>query len=413
MPSAFSVIGRRPSFPSVSSHHHDFSASLTHDPLMVSTANSGLPRSPTTTTGSWWRQPANSHAQSLNNPEMYGNPLLWLPHDQEHVHSHEGLAYHNPQTYRNFEILNGSSPRGFYGSASFFPETNVAGHALHNIPTLSKERSISWEERLGHGHGLMLDSSGTGNGFSSWQELHQPKNIEKQRKPSSELSSEEKRNQGVPSNRSTNFEDNHFVKSAKPCTGSRYPESQHNTVSLISNAEPRLHERSKHSRQETNLPLEKCGRAQTESHTPSVPPVSQIKSVGPWKADLHVSSMNVGQYKRESLINTLDNTSSTAVYTSKAFQKPVIGQPIQSNTPVVASPTSIKTQRQTGGKPPLLERFREAGITRNDGESSSDDGSSEGGEDDDESESVSDENSDDEMSLDGEEEQKPVAAEVC
>lgn len=392
MPSAFSVIGRRPSFTSATSHHHDFSTTLSHDPLMVSAASPGLPRSPTTTTGSWWRPTSNTHVQSMNSPDLFGNPLLWLPHDQEHLHPHESLGYHNPQSYRNFEILNGTSPGGYYGSATrFFPETCVTSHSLHNISTLGKERSRSWEERPGHGHGLMLDSSG--NGFSSWQEFHQTKAAEKQQKPSAEPS-EEKRNQGIPNNRSYNLEDTHSYKNIKQ--GNKYLDSENNAGSSTCNTEPRPNERQNHSRQDISLPLEHR-ITQTESNTQSVPTISQSKGVSTWKSDM---PMNHGQYKRDSVINTLDTAPSSSIYTSQTFPKPATAQTVQSNQSHIPD-ASLRVSRQTGGKPPLLERFREAGITRKDNESSSDGRSSEGAEDDDESESDSDANSEEEISEDG------------
>lgn len=419
MPSAFSVIGRRPSFPSASSHHHDYNTSLSHDPLMVSATSPGLPRSPTTTTGSWWRPPSNSHAQSMNNTDIFGNPLLWLPHDQDHMHPHEALGYHNPQTYRNFEILNGSSSGGYYASGTrFFPEAGVSSHPLHNIPTLSKDRPISWDERLGHAHGLMLDPSG--NGFPSWQEIHQPKTAEKPRKPSSELI-EEKRNQVLPSNRSSNFEDNNLFKSVKQSNKYQSNINMENQVGAsslmsanMSNIDARPHERLKYSRQETSMPLENVTscRTQTESNVQSIP-VSRNMGISSWKPDL---TMNPGQYKRDSVISTLDVAPASSMYSNQAFPTPAVTAPVQvaaqSNKLAISGTTlnPSKVPRQSGGKPPLLERFREAGITRNDDESSSGDGSSDGAEDEDESDS-DDDISEDEMSVDGEEQQKPPVVE--
>jgi hypothetical protein len=64
------------------------------------------------------------------------------------------------------------------------------------------------------------------------------------------------------------------------------------------------------------------------------------------------------------------------------------------------SPIKLHPARPTGGKPPLLERFRAPAVPRPGGDSSSDDGSSDG--DDEDGESGSDSDSDDDgISEDG------------
>ena len=211
MPSAFSVIGRRTNFPSVNTHHHDFTTGLTHDPLMATSPR--IQRSPTTpvTSSSWWRQPSiSAHPQNMNNTDIFGNPLLWLPHEQDHMRPHENLPYHNPaQAYRNFDFLNGSSPSSYYASSQrFFPEP---AHSLHSMPTLGKDRPLSWEDRLG-GHSLMLDVSG--NGYSPWQDIHQQKVADRQQKQMQESVEKERNPMGLTNNRSS-FADNSSVKSIK------------------------------------------------------------------------------------------------------------------------------------------------------------------------------------------------------
>ena len=229
MPSAFSVIGRRPpNFPSVNSHHHDFTTSLTHDPLMATGPR--IQRSPTpATSSSWWRQPSiSAHPQNMNNADYFGNPLLWLPHEQEHMRPHENLTYHNSaQAYRNFDFLNGSSPGSYYASTPrFFPEP---AHSLHSIPTLGKDRPLTWEDRLGHG--LMLDVSG--NGFSPWQDMHQQKMVDRQQKQMQESVEKERNIMGMTNNRSSNFTDNSSVKSVKQ--SNKYLENHNAGPPTISN----------------------------------------------------------------------------------------------------------------------------------------------------------------------------------
>ena len=187
------MIGRRPNL-----HHHEF-PSLTHDPLMATSPR--IQRSPTpATSNSWWRQPSiSAHPQNMNNPDIFGNSLMWLPHEQEHMRPHENLTYHNSaQAYRNFDFMNGSSPGSYYASTPrFFPEP---AHSLHSMPTLGKDRPLSWE------HGLMLDVSG--NGFSPWQDMHQQKIVERQQKQLQESVEKERATVGLPNNRSSNFNDN-------------------------------------------------------------------------------------------------------------------------------------------------------------------------------------------------------------
>ncbi len=223
MPSAFSMIGRRPNL-----HHHDFTTSLTHDPLM--TTSPRIQRSPTpATSGSWWRQPSiSAHPQNMNNTDIFGNPLLWLPHEQEHMRPHENLTYHNSaQAYRNFDFLNGSSPGSYYASTPrFFPEPT---HSLHSMPTLGKDRPLSWEDRLG-GHGLMLDVSG--NGFSPWQDMHQQKIVDRQQKQMQESVEKERASVGLPNNRSSNFTDNNSIKGIKP--SNKYLENHNSGPPTIS-----------------------------------------------------------------------------------------------------------------------------------------------------------------------------------
>ena len=222
MPSAFSVIGRRSNFPPVNTHHHDFTTGLTHDPLMATSPR--IQRSPTTpvTSSSWWRQPSiSAHPQNMNNTDIFGNPLLWLPHEQDHMRPHENLPYHNPaQAYRNFDFLNGSSPSSYYASSQrFFPEP---AHSLHTMPTLGKDRPLSWEDRLGS-HSVMLDVSG--NGFSPWQDIHQQKVADRQQKQMQESVEKERNSMGLTNNR-PNFSDNSSVKSVKQ---SKFLEN-HNSV---------------------------------------------------------------------------------------------------------------------------------------------------------------------------------------
>ena len=213
MPSAFSMIGRRSNFPSVNSHHHDFTTSLTHDPLMATSPR--IQRSPTpATSGNWWRQPGlSAHPPNVNNAEIFPNPLLWLSHDQEHLRPHENLPYHNPaQAYRNYnDFLNGSSPSYYASTPRFFPEP---AHNLHSMPTIGKDRPLSWDERLGGGHSLMLDVSG--NGFSPWQDIHQQKVVDRQQKQMQESVEKERNPMGLASSRSTNFTENTSLKGVKP-----------------------------------------------------------------------------------------------------------------------------------------------------------------------------------------------------
>ena len=227
MPSAFSMIGRRSNFP-VNSHHHDFTTSLTHDPLMVSATSPRIQRSSAQTAGSWWRQPSiSAHPQNMNNTDIFGNPVLWLPHEQEHMRPHENLTYHNPaQAYRNFDFLNGSSPGSYYPSTPrFFPES---AHSLHNMSTVGKDRPLSWEDRLGHG--FMLDVAG--NGFSPWQDIHQQKAMERQ-KQVSESVEEKQNNMGLTNTRSTNFNESSSVKSGKQ--SNKYLENHNSGIPTISN----------------------------------------------------------------------------------------------------------------------------------------------------------------------------------
>ena len=223
MPSAFSMIGRRPNL-----HHHDFTTSLTHDPLMATSPR--IQRSPTpATSSSWWRQPSiSAHPQNMNNAELFSNPLVWLPHEQEHMRPHENLTYHNSaQAYRNFDFLNGSSPGSYYASTPrFFPEP---AHSLHSMPTLGKDRPLSWEDRLG-GHGLMLDVSG--NGFSPWQDMHQQKIVDRQQKQLQESVEKERAALGLPNNRSSNFNDNSSIKGVKQ---SKYLDNHNSGPPIISN----------------------------------------------------------------------------------------------------------------------------------------------------------------------------------
>ncbi|XP_028411273.1 bromodomain adjacent to zinc finger domain protein 2B-like isoform X2 [Dendronephthya gigantea] len=262
MPSAFSVIGRRPSFPSVNSHHHDFTPSLTHDPLMATSPR--IQRSPTpATSSSWWRQPSiTAHPQNMNNTDIFGNPLLWLPHEQEHMRSHENLTYHNPtQAYRNFDFLNGSSPGSYYASTPrFFPEP---AHSLHSMPTLGKDRPLAWEDRLG-GHSLMLDVSG--NGFSPWQDIHQQKMVDRQ-KQMQEV--EEKRNtMGLSSNRPTNFSESNSAKSLK---------QNHNTGPPANSNASRLKVQPVPSESCLNVPVISN---ETRHNIPGIPNNSRLNLLG-------------------------------------------------------------------------------------------------------------------------------------
>lgn len=172
-----------------------------------------IPRSPSpAASGSWWRQPSiSAHPQNMNNADIFGNPLLWLPHEQEHLRPHENLTYHNSApAYRNFDFLNGSSPSSYYASTPrFFPEP---AHSLHSMSGLGKDRPLTWEDRIG-GHGLMLDVSG--NGFSPWQDMHQQKMVDRQQKQIQESVEKERTIMGLTNNRASNYTDNNLVKSVK------------------------------------------------------------------------------------------------------------------------------------------------------------------------------------------------------
>lgn len=213
IPSAFSVIGRHANYPSVNSHHHDFTSSLTHDPLMATSPR--IQRSPTSgTSASWWRQsPISSRPQTMNSSDIFGNQLMWLSHEQEHMRPHESVTYHNPApTYRNFDFLNGPPASSYYSpSPRFFPEPT---HTLHALPAMGKERPLTWDDRLGGSHSLMMDISG--NGYSPWQDIHQQRFADRQQKQIQESVDKERSAMVMTNNHSTSFSDSTSVKCMKP-----------------------------------------------------------------------------------------------------------------------------------------------------------------------------------------------------
>ncbi len=110
----------------------------------------------------------------MNNTDIFVI-LTVVPHEQEHMRPHENLTYHNSaQRYRNFDFLNGSSPGSYYASTPrFFPEPT---HSLHSMPTLGKDRPLSWEDPTRR---AWFNVRCQGNGFSPWQDMHQQKIVDR------------------------------------------------------------------------------------------------------------------------------------------------------------------------------------------------------------------------------------------
>ena len=157
IPSAFSVMGRRPGLHSGA----DYPSSLAHDPLLASQSNLTSPSPLHGAMGGnsggpgWWMSPHTPHSRSVSvtTPEYFTSPMSgWMGHEHDHRHSS-----HELHDGSRGSLLNGVSSSSVFapGSSIFYPSASPPPmHSFVHHTSPSSANSMNWSN-----HGNRIRSS--------------------------------------------------------------------------------------------------------------------------------------------------------------------------------------------------------------------------------------------------------------
>ena len=152
LPSAFSMMGRRPGVPLTGA---DFTGNLTHDPILGPQGSLSSPGTLHGPGGPGWWMPPHTHPHGLS-PDFFQSHLAsgWLGH--EHELSHEDQCLYPTSRASRGSMINGISSTSAFatGSSIFYPPSSnpqsMQGFGHQTSPT-SAIKGAQWGNHSNHG----------------------------------------------------------------------------------------------------------------------------------------------------------------------------------------------------------------------------------------------------------------------